>query len=87
MAFDPLSSQGITAAIASGLDAGLTSAAWLKGDERAPVDYAQRMRRAYAEYLAHRSVYYRIERRWPESDFWKIRHATAAVSVGKAICA
>ena len=74
-AFDPLSSQGITAAISSGLDAAQTAAAWLGGDEHAPVAYADRVRRAYAEYLAHRGLYYGIEQRWPMSTFWKTRHA------------
>jgi flavin-dependent dehydrogenase len=73
--FDPLSSQGITTAIASGLDAAQSAAAWLNGDERAPKSYADRVRRGYAEYLAHRSVYYRIEQRWIDAKFWKTRHA------------
>ncbi len=76
--FDPLSSQGITAAIASGLDAAECASAWLSGDERALIAYADRMRRGYAEYLTHRSVYYRMERRWLESCFWKTRHARPA---------
>ncbi|HTS25712.1 MAG TPA: tryptophan 7-halogenase [Bryobacteraceae bacterium] len=74
-AFDPLSSQGITSAISSGLAAGRTAAGWLEGDTQASAMYAASARRKYAEYLAHREVYYRIERRWPNSSFWKSRHA------------
>ena len=88
-AYDPLSSQGIIAAVSSGLDAAETAAAWLSGDEHAPVAYADRVRRGYAEYLAHRSVYYGIERRWSEHSFWKTRHAppSALSAKGKAVSA
>jgi len=74
-AFDPLSSQGIVSAISSGLDAAQTTAAWIEGDDQAPAQYAQRTRGKYAEYLAHRQIYYGIERRWPASRFWRTRHA------------
>jgi flavin-dependent dehydrogenase len=73
-AFDPLSSQGIFSALTSGLDAARTAAAWLCGDVQAPIDYARETRRTYARYLAHRSLYYGLEQRWPESSFWKSRH-------------
>jgi flavin-dependent dehydrogenase len=74
-AFDPLSSQGIISAVASGHAAGQTAAAWLGGDARAPQAYADAARHKYAEYLAHREAYYRIERRWPSSGFWSSRQA------------
>ena len=73
--FDPLSAQGITSAINSGLDAAHAAAAWLTGDREALIAYANHVRRSYAEYLTHRSVYYRIERRWASAEFWKSRHA------------
>ncbi|MDZ4800179.1 MAG: tryptophan 7-halogenase [Bryobacteraceae bacterium] len=72
-AFDPLSSQGIISAISAGLDAAGTAAAWLAGDTKAPQAYAAVARRKYAEYLAHRQIYYGIERRWPDSRFWNAR--------------
>jgi flavin-dependent dehydrogenase len=74
-AFDPLSSQGILSAVSSGLSAAQTAAAWLEGDTEAPVAYADSTRARYAGYLAHRDIYYRIEQRWPLSDFWKARQA------------
>lgn len=77
--FDPLSAEGITSAINSGLDAADAAAAWLDGDENALVTYADCVRRGYVEYLTHRSVYYRIERRWLNGEFWKTRHALPSV--------
>ena len=74
-AFDPLSSQGIMSAISSGLDAAHTAAASLMGNRQAAASYANRIRKKYSEYLAHREIYYRMERRWPNSSFWKSRHA------------
>ena len=77
--FDPLSAQGITSAVNSGLDAAHAAAAWLSGDRKAPVAYADHVRRGYAEYLTNRSVYYRIERRWQNGEFWKTRQALPSV--------
>jgi flavin-dependent dehydrogenase len=87
--FDPLSAQGITSAINSGLDAAHAAAAWLSGDQKALIAYADRVRRSYAEYLTHRSVYYQIERRWLNGDFWKTRHALPSVfsARGTSACA
>lgn len=87
-AFDPLSSQGIIAAVSSGLEAARTAFAWLGGDENAPVAYAERVRKGYAEYLAHRGIYYGIEQRWSESSFWKMRHAPSSILAAKkeAVC-
>jgi flavin-dependent dehydrogenase len=81
--FDPLSAQGITSAVNSGLDAASAAAAWLSGDRKAALAYADRVRRSYAEYLTHRSVYYRIERRWLNGEFWKSRHAPPSVFSAK----
>ncbi len=82
-AFDPLSSQGITTAISSGLAAGQAAAAWLEGDDTAPLAFAERLRREYAEYLAHRTLYYRMEQRWPESSFWKMRQGAFSSPAGE----
>ncbi len=85
-AFDPLSSQGIASAVSGGLRAAQAVAAYLgdeshgeKGDGgRAMTAYADDIRREYAEYLAHREIYYGIERRWPAAEFWQARHAPTA---------
>lgn len=87
-AFDPLSSQGITAAVSSGLRAAQTAIAWFGGDDKSPLDYADGMRREYAEYLTNRSLYYRMEQRWPESSFWKMRQKapTPHSKENEAVC-
>jgi flavin-dependent dehydrogenase len=87
-AFDPLSSQGITAAVSSGLSAAQTAVAWFNGDEEAPLAFARRARGEYARYLTNRSVYYSMEQRWPESDFWKMRQkvSPAGSEVKEILC-
>lgn len=69
-AHDPLSSQGITSALLSGIRAGEAAAedsavglAW----------YEQQTRDAYARYLANWLGYYDLERRWPDATFWQRR--------------
>jgi flavin-dependent dehydrogenase len=86
-AFDPLSSQGIASAITSGLDAAGTLAAWLGGDEGAPAGYAHRLRSAFAAYLANREIYYRMEARWPESNFWSSRAGREVPRAGREVLA
>jgi 2-polyprenyl-6-methoxyphenol hydroxylase-like FAD-dependent oxidoreductase len=73
-AFDPLSAQGITAAVTGGLEAAGAALAWLGGAPGILTAFAEHSRRAYAGYLAHRDAYYRAERRWPDSPFWSRRH-------------
>ena len=73
MAFDPLSSQGLFNALATGLEAGEATLALLAGNERATVDYAQRMGRIWQAYLGHHRFYYGMEGRWPQSPFWRRR--------------
>lgn len=83
-AFDPLSSQGLTSAVSGGMRAAQAVVAQMAGDAQAVVGYANTMRREYAQYLAHREIYYRIERRWPSTQFWQTRHKqTALMGTGK----
>ncbi len=85
-AFDPLSSRGISSAVSGGLRAAHAVAAQIGGEQscemgnngQAIVIYADEIRREYAEYLAHREIYYGIERRWPTAEFWKTRHTQPA---------
>jgi flavin-dependent dehydrogenase len=69
-AYDPLSSQGITTALASGAWAGQAIVGGRDGLGR----YADRMRHMYAQYLAQWMGYYALERRWRDSTFWGRRH-------------
>ena len=78
----------MNAAIASGLDAAEAAVDWLSGDATAPLAYADRMRKSYAQYLAHRNIYYGMERRWHQGSFWKTRHtAPAALHINKVAAA
>lgn len=72
-AYDPLSGHGIGAAVASGWDAGGTALAILGGDRAAADAYARRTTDGFARYLDARTAYYRLERRWSRSPFWRRR--------------
>ncbi|MFB9243096.1 NAD(P)/FAD-dependent oxidoreductase [Massilia antarctica] len=74
---DPLSSQGIMSALDQALAAAGALAAALGGDPGAMPAYADRIGSMYADYLVQRAHYYRRERRWPDSDFWRQRWADA----------
>ena len=78
MAFDPLSSQGLMQALASGIRAGEALNGRLAGEVAAMDEYDIKANRAFREYSRLRAVYYGREQRWPQSDFWRRRHAIAA---------
>jgi flavin-dependent dehydrogenase len=78
MAFDPLSSLGIIAAVSSAEEVVPVVLATL-GGRRIAVDAALREREAareyrWALYLAELAGRYRDERRWPDAPFWARRH-------------
>ena len=74
MAFDPLASEGIAKALNDGRRAAESIAAHLAGDASSLHRFALDSEREYAAYRSTRADYYRIERQWPESVFWKRRH-------------
>jgi flavin-dependent dehydrogenase len=76
MAFDPLSSQGVYNALMSGLRAAQTIECSRTGDDRELHRYAAAIENNFDKYLAVREKYYRRERRWPNSQFWKRRRGT-----------
>ncbi|HEX8161470.1 MAG TPA: FAD-dependent oxidoreductase [Pyrinomonadaceae bacterium] len=71
--YDPLSSQGISTAISTGLDAAAAIDLHLDDDSSALKDYARRTSEAFATYVVNRTAYYRMEKRWPASPFWSRR--------------
>lgn len=78
MSFDPLSSQGMFNAMASGMqladlirEKGIDSAASLDGIAS---EYQQQLQRIWHYYQHHKKLYYRQERRWQKSEFWRRRH-------------
>lgn len=68
---DPLSSQGISWAIAAGLDA---ASVVLHADPRSDsARYEAEWDDRFHDYLVTRRSYYAAERRWPASPFWERR--------------
>jgi flavin-dependent dehydrogenase len=74
-AFDPLSAQGIYKALTGGIDAARAIDGRFRGDRRSLEHFAERTAADYGRYLQVRSAYYDQERRWPDSEFWRRRHA------------
>jgi flavin-dependent dehydrogenase len=73
--FDPLSSQGITKALRSGIRAASVIRDSLAGDMQAIAKYGEEVAAEYAVYLAARTAYYAMEQRWSTSPFWQRRAA------------
>jgi flavin-dependent dehydrogenase len=73
MAFDPLTSNGI----AKALDDGLEAIAAIVGGEAARRRRAARLADRFERYCREHRGYYRLDRRWPDSTFWRRRHAGA----------
>jgi flavin-dependent dehydrogenase len=78
MSFDPLSSEGIAKGLEWGGKAAAAAAAHCRGDRSAVRGYQDDLDRTFADYLATRNRYYRMEKRWPQAPFWRRRHATPA---------
>jgi flavin-dependent dehydrogenase len=78
MAFDPLSSQGLIRALASGIRAGEALNGCFSGDLAAMYKYDIEAKDVFREYWRLRAVYYGREQRWPQSVFWQRRHRLAA---------
>jgi flavin-dependent dehydrogenase len=75
MAFDPLSGQGISKALDSGVKAADAIHAYFSGRKSSSFDgYAGAIKKGFDNYLVMRSNYYQREMRWPESPFWQRRH-------------
>jgi len=73
MAFDPLSSQGIFAALRTGKLASFVACDHWQGKPSSHERYQKLLAAEYEGYLAARRVFYRMERRWPQSPFWQRR--------------
>lgn len=82
IALDPLSSQGLFNALATGLEAGEATRAILAGELAATRSYAARMGRIWRAYVDHHRIYYGMESRWPDAPFWTRRRGTDASARG-----
>lgn len=74
---DPLSGQGIRFAMMSGIQAAATIHAVNSGDSGAINRHILLDHEAFLSNLEQRCTYYNLERRWPNSVFWKRRHLNA----------
>jgi 2-polyprenyl-6-methoxyphenol hydroxylase-like FAD-dependent oxidoreductase len=74
--FDPLSSQGITKALRSGVFASYAAGDLLtRGDTTGLERYRRYVREEFENYRKVRTSVYREEQRWSGSEFWRRRHA------------
>ena len=83
MAFDPLSSQGICQALASGQQAARHISEHLAGDPTAVARYARLIDSGFGQFLRARNHYYSLESRWAQSRFWRRRQSVGQVPSGR----
>jgi flavin-dependent dehydrogenase len=77
MAFDPLSSQGITKALRSGKLASFVAADYLLSKVDTHQRYNEIGEQEYADYQRAKHAYYSEEQHWPTAPFWARRHTSA----------
>jgi flavin-dependent dehydrogenase len=77
MALDPLSGQGVLKALASALSAAQCIHEYFAGRASALQDYAVGVSTDFERNLQMRTAFYSREQRWPQSVFWRRRHAPA----------
>lgn len=70
-AFDPVTAQGIVKSLENGVLAAQTIQRWMDGVPDATEALAQVVQGQYRRYLDLRRDLYRLERRWPASEFWQ----------------
>ena len=78
LAFDPLSGKGLLRALTSAISAGEAIDRSQGGEVAALAEYDQRAQQTFRDYERVRAIFYRRERRWPESTFWRRRHLATA---------
>jgi 2-polyprenyl-6-methoxyphenol hydroxylase-like FAD-dependent oxidoreductase len=75
LCFDPISGQGILAALRSGIFANYAIGDWLRrGDPRGLARYRLMQQRGFSTYCRTLHEYYPQEQRWPDSLFWRRRN-------------
>jgi flavin-dependent dehydrogenase len=70
-AHDPVSSYGIVSALGTGMRAAAAIDAALDGRMAALTAFELRLRSDFEKYLKMLEEVYAMERRWPESEFWR----------------
>ena len=69
-ALDPLSGMGVLRALGGGILGADALHATFEGDRSALKDYAENIEQDFHRQLVQRTLFYREERRWPQSNFW-----------------
>jgi 2-polyprenyl-6-methoxyphenol hydroxylase-like FAD-dependent oxidoreductase len=72
---DPLSGQGVCQAIGTANQAATTIVSALNGDHRACRRYAEALVELHRDSLIHRVNQYQQEQRWPNAEYWNLRHS------------
>ncbi len=67
--YDPLSAEGVSKALRSGMSASQTIHNYLRGNGEVLDEYVVGVAKEFEDYLAQRVRYYRREARWPASLF------------------
>jgi len=80
LAFDPLSSKGISSALYTGLQAARTVIAADHGDSAAVARYVAHVRDIHRVYREQLCAFYAMEQRWPDAAFWAARLAPFRVT-------
>lgn len=73
MAYDPLSSSGISRALSDGLQVATVIPQYLAGRRSVLEEFANSFMSRYQNYLHEKKRYYSLEKRWPNAQFWKRR--------------
>jgi flavin-dependent dehydrogenase len=73
VSFDPLSSQGLVAALDAGTKAGQALATELRDGAAMLGQYAEESAKGYQAFLDQRRRYYGYETRWSDRPFWERR--------------
>ena len=81
MAYDPLSSSGILRALKEGTESGEIIHNYFTGDINSIDKFASTYDAKFKKYLLERSNYYNMEKRWPDSIFWKRRRHQQPLSI------
>jgi len=82
LAFDPLSSKGISNALYTGIRAAQTIIAREAGDVGATSRYADHLLEIHRVYRRQLRMFHTMETRWPASTFWRRRRDT----IGDPVC-
>lgn len=83
--FDPLSSQGITKSLRSGVLASYAVADYFKGSTTGLEKYDALTAREFEDYLDVRADFYGQERRWEDSPFWQRRYWRITLAPGEVL--